>query len=1049
MRWKTIFRKLKKVVLSFLLSSLFFSPVILDFGENASAFNLRDRIYIDGNENFTAANGVLSGNGTWDDPYVISGWEITTFTANGIQIANTTAHFVINESYLHSDTNSMFDGIFLSNVSNGTVLRVNASENRYAIHLFNCSNITVSNSDFFRNGQGVILHEYSVNSTLTHNNFTLNGGYVLEAQRSSNISFLSNVLRDIDRGVSLLYSRDVNLSYNTEFELYFDHATNATVFWNNFTISPFAYAVRMINSEQVNISFNNISGSGMYSHSYAIHMEDCRFIDIFSNDLSENKQALFLQSCADVTIVNNTISSSVYYGIYSYLSTNMTIARNEISDNTRQAVYLHSCTRVLIIDNNFTDGGVFLVGYDLPHFNSHQISNDNRVNGNPLYYYKNCSDIDLDGVSVGQLLFANCTNVRAANLEIQKADIGIQMAFVENALVERSNLSANWYGLYADYSTNITARDNDVLSNSAYGIYFPSSENITIAGNNVSLSGREGIRLFGCENATVRDNHMHGNVRDGIILIQCTDALLTRNDISRSDFGIYLSSSSDVAVSGNTVRENGNATYLLDSTNVSIVWNDVLRNGRGIYLGMSSGNFVNHNNITENTIQAVDYTIGGNRWDDGYPSGGNYWSDYVGSDNFSGPNQDQPGSDGMGDTPYDIDMDSVDRYPLIVPRHDFNPPRIVQTFINGKETQTYSIESIPELNLTATIDDRDTGSSWIGGANHTLGLSNWSSSNVMSAQDGAFDSDWEDVFANLSPPTEVGSYSYCVYAWDIQGNLNATSTACPELNILSPPLRPLIVSAVLSGPNLEDVTVSWNRSGDDGTGENDIERYDIYRSTSYTGPYELVANVTANGSLVYEWTCSGCGKANPNSYFFHVEAYDGVLSSASPRKAAKFTRTLSQGPNLVSIPFAQFNDSTEYVLQTVEYDKVWYYDASSQEWKSYVRFKSYGGDLRHVNHTMGIWINVTEDCNLTVAGVVPAQTMIHLYEGWNLVSFPSFNSSYGVVDLKADTGAIRVEGFHSLPPHYLRILGDMEVLQAGYGYWVRVETYVVWTVGIE
>jgi hypothetical protein len=56
-----------------------------------------------------------------------------------------------------------------------------------------------------------------------------------------------------------------------------------------------------------------------------------------------------------------------------------------------------------------------------------------------------------------------------------------------------------------------------------------------------------------------------------------------------------------------------------------------------------------------------------NVWDDGYPSGGNYWSDYTGVDIKKGENQDQPGSDGMGDTPYVINANNRDRYPLMNP----------------------------------------------------------------------------------------------------------------------------------------------------------------------------------------------------------------------------------------------------------------------------------------------------------------------------------------------------------------------------------------------
>jgi len=47
-------------------------------------------------------------------------------------------------------------------------------------------------------------------------------------------------------------------------------------------------------------------------------------------------------------------------------------------------------------------------------------------------------------------------------------------------------------------------------------------------------------------------------------------------------------------------------------------------------------------------------------WDNGYPSGGNYWSDYAGIDLYHGPDQYLPGCDGIGDTPKD-----GDHYPFV------------------------------------------------------------------------------------------------------------------------------------------------------------------------------------------------------------------------------------------------------------------------------------------------------------------------------------------------------------------------------------------------
>lgn len=93
------------------------------------------------------------------------------------------------------------------------------------------------------------------------------------------------------------------------------------------------------------------------------------------------------------------------------------------------------------------------------------------------------------------------------------------------------------------------------------------------------------------------------------------------------------------------------------------VFNNTIRNCRvGIaFWGSASNNAVYHNDFLNNSIQVQmqdpDNPVGG-RWDDGYVSGGNFWSDYNGTD---------ANADGIGDTPYIIDADNIDHYPLMEP----------------------------------------------------------------------------------------------------------------------------------------------------------------------------------------------------------------------------------------------------------------------------------------------------------------------------------------------------------------------------------------------
>ncbi|MCK4758389.1 MAG: hypothetical protein KAS67_08055, partial [Thermoplasmata archaeon] len=91
------------------------------------------------------------------------------------------------------------------------------------------------------------------------------------------------------------------------------------------------------------------------------------------------------------------------------------------------------------------------------------------------------------------------------------------------------------------------------------------------------------------------------------------------------------------------------------------------------------------------------------RFNDTYPSGGNYWSDYTGEDDFLGYDQDLLGSDGIGDTPYLINTSQSigpeDNYPLMEPV-DMIPPAIQDARCNPdpQEPNGYA-------NLSAVITD--------------------------------------------------------------------------------------------------------------------------------------------------------------------------------------------------------------------------------------------------------------------------------------------------------------------------------------------------------
>jgi nitrous oxidase accessory protein NosD len=73
----------------------------------------------------------------------------------------------------------------------------------------------------------------------------------------------------------------------------------------------------------------------------------------------------------------------------------------------------------------------------------------------------------------------------------------------------------------------------------------------------------------------------------------------------------------------------------------------------------SSGNTIFHNNLNNTRQVSGDGSV--NKWDLGYPTGGNYWSDYYGSH----PNATEIDGSGIWNARYTNDSNVIDHYPLM------------------------------------------------------------------------------------------------------------------------------------------------------------------------------------------------------------------------------------------------------------------------------------------------------------------------------------------------------------------------------------------------
>jgi len=156
----------------------------------------------------------------------------------------------------------------------------------------------------------------------------------------------------------------------------------------------------------------------------------------------------------------------------------------------------------------------------------------------------------------------------------------------------------------------------------------------------------------------------------GLHLDNETNTSLLNNNIYNVQNGIWVYNSDKIIVEGNLVHNNSDdGIELFSSTNCKIILNDLENNSNyGVKIMDSANNSIYHNSFVNNNgnkNQSYDNSIN-NIWHDGYPSGGNYWSDYNGNDIYSGVNQDQMGSDKIGDIPYDNITGTTDNdtYPL-------------------------------------------------------------------------------------------------------------------------------------------------------------------------------------------------------------------------------------------------------------------------------------------------------------------------------------------------------------------------------------------------
>ncbi|UCE16098.1 MAG: right-handed parallel beta-helix repeat-containing protein [Candidatus Bathyarchaeota archaeon] len=286
------------------------------------------------------------------------------------------------------------------------------------------------------------------------------------------------------------------------------------------------------------------------------------------------------------------------------------------------------------------------------------------------------------GAGGGITLSSSSNNTILGN-NITNNEAGIWLLNSSNNHVSGNNIMKNVAGLLLLNSSHNLLRDNAMTNNTynfvalgkTLGHYINDVDASNIVNNkpviywinrqNQTIPQQAGyVAAINSTSITIKDLDLKNNW-GGLVLAYTQNSVITSNNIVDNVGGIYLHESSNNSISENNIENNGIAISLDLSSNNFLSRNNVRNNWIGIHLHLSSDNKFYHNNFINNTEQVSypshDYA---NFWDDGYPSGGNYWSDYTGSDLHSGPYQNETGSDGIGDLPYVIDGNNEDMYPF-------------------------------------------------------------------------------------------------------------------------------------------------------------------------------------------------------------------------------------------------------------------------------------------------------------------------------------------------------------------------------------------------
>ena len=301
---------------------------------------------------------------------------------------------------------------------------------------------------------------------------------------------------------------------------------------------------------------------------------------------------------------------------------------------------------------------------------------DNTLTNQGLFGARNCVDLlfaDND-VSDSSLALWDC---RDCTITDNSLAWGINLQGDSLEYLNTHEMMGNTAGGYS--ILYVVDRDAKLVANANLGqVIAVNCTNTTIS--HVNFKNAAGPCVYYSDMVSIEDCELVGQAGT-VVTAYCNEVDIVRCLIREALYGIRVTDVESVEISGCLFDDCG-VCVLLDTEDVIIRTNHLRDSSVAVAVLSVDTAEIFGNNFVELAspleFYMPGYVFDEITWNADYETGGNYWDDYDGTDVLSGPDQDEPGSDGIGDTPFSAeDGEVVDEYPLMAPvSAQFGPEKV-------------------------------------------------------------------------------------------------------------------------------------------------------------------------------------------------------------------------------------------------------------------------------------------------------------------------------------------------------------------------------------